>query len=151
MVAERSGGVLVVQRTRRRLLAWVQPPLECCVGSQTTTSSNGACGKLHELQLAMQLKHAILIQPQTLVTEGNTRAQTAEQERADTARIVARIAAQADDGSVIDIQALGQQFKYAGQKESDVAERNRKVRIFLGARFGQCIVDAMRSAGRIQS
>ena len=47
---------------------------------------------------------------------------------------------------IIDIQALGQQFKYRGQKESDVAERNRKDRIFLGARFGQCIVDVMRSA-----
>ena len=53
------------------------------------------------------------------------------------ARIAAKLAARADDGDIIDNNALVQPFKYIGKKHSEFSERGHKVRIFMGARFGQ--------------
>ena len=55
---------------------------------------------------------------------------TAEQERADTARIAGRVAARADDGDTLDNEALGQPLTYAGRKDTDFAESDHKVRIW---------------------
>ena len=58
------------------------------------------------------------------------------------ARIAAKLAARADDGDIIDNKALGQPFKYTFKKDSDLAECDHKVRIFMGARFGQEVLEA---------
>ena len=64
------------------------------------------------------------------------------------ARIAARLAARTDDGDNIDNKALGQPFKYMGKKDSDFAELDQNVPIFMGARFGQELFDAMSWAKR---
>ena len=43
--------------------------------------------ELQELQIVMHRRHAVLIQQQAQVTDAAKRAQAAEQERADVARI----------------------------------------------------------------
>ena len=57
--------------------------------------------------------------------------------------IAAKIAARADDGDIIDNEAFGQPFKYPDKKDSDFAEWDQQVGIFMGARFGQEIFGAM--------
>ena len=90
--------------------------------------------ELQDLQIGMQRRRAVLIQQQAQVTDATTRAQAAEQERADMAIIAAKIAARADDGDIIDNEALGQPFKYTDKKDSDLGEGDHKVGIFMGAR-----------------
>ena len=104
--------------------------------------------ELHDSPVAMQQQHAVLIQQQAHVWDATTTAPTAEQGRADMARIAERLAARADDGDIIDNEALGQPFKYTGKKDSDSAEWDHKVRIFMEFCFGQEIFEAMSLAKR---
>ena len=90
--------------------------------------------ELQDLQIGMQRQQTVLIQQQAQVTYAATRAQAAEQERADMAIIAAKIAARADDGDIIDNKALGQPFKYPDKKDSDFAEWDHKVGSFMSAR-----------------
>ena len=79
----------------------------------------------------------MLTQQQAQVRDAAARAQTAEQERADISRMAA------DDGDVIDNKALGHIIKNTGKNDSDFAEWDPKVRIFIEARFGREILQAM--------
>ena len=53
------------------------------------------------------------------------------------ARSAAKLAARADDGDIIDKKAHAQPLKYIGKTDSDVAELDQTVLIFVGARSGQ--------------
>ena len=92
--------------------------------------------ELQDLQISMQQQHAVLIQQHAEVTDAAARARAAERERADMARFEAKLAARADDGDIIHNKAFGQPVKDIGKKDSDFAEWDHKVRIFMGARCG---------------
>ena len=95
----------------------------------------------------MQQQQAVMIQQRVHVTESATRAQTEEHQRADMARIAARLAARVDGGNM-DNKALGQPFKYTGKKGSDFAEWHYKIRIFMGAKLGHEILKVMSWANK---
>ena len=67
--------------------------------------------QLQDSQIAMEQQQAVLIQQQAQVTDAAARVQTPEHERSDMARIAVNQAARADEGDIIDNEALGQPFK----------------------------------------
>ena len=84
-----------------------------------------------------------MIQQHAHVTESATRAQPAEQARADMARIAARLAARVDHGHIVDNKTLGQPFTNTSKGDSDFAKWDSTVRIFMGAMLGPEILDGM--------
>ena len=71
-----------------------------------------------------------------------------KRERADSASMAASLAARADDGDIVDTQHLANPSNTLATKTAILQRGTHKIRIFMGARYGLEIIEAMSWAKR---
>ena len=95
---------------------------------------------LLDMQAQLQVHQDMLIQQQTQMqqvmarlTESNTRAERAEEERYLAMKLLSQRQGAED---LVDTKGVGQPFKFSGKTDQDFAEWDHKMKTFLRAKYG---------------